>query len=228
MDEAQIDRFSRSRLLFGEDFARLQSAKILICGCGGVGGAAIEALYRSGAVSLSAIDCDRFEITNQNRQLGSEHVGELKCEVFARKFKGVTPIVARIGEEFLSEFDLAQFDFVIDAIDDVNAKIALALRCSEAGAGFVSSMGGAKRLDPAKIEIRSIWQTQGDPLARKIRSELRKRGFAGDFDVVCSSEPPRVKSMGSFMGVTASFGLFIASYVVRRLIGEQVKAVKIL
>ena len=168
------------------------------------------------------IDCDRFEITNQNRQLGSEHVGELKCEVFARKFKGVTPIVTRIDEEFLSKFDLAQFDFVIDAIDDVSAKIALALRCSEAGAGFVSSMGGAKRLDPAKIEIRSIWHTQGDPLARKIRYELRKRGFVGDFDVVCSSEPPRVKSMGSFMGVTASFGLFIASYVVRRLIGEQV------
>lgn len=222
MSEVVVDRFSRSRLLFGEDFARLKSAKILICGCGGVGGAAIEALYRSGAVNLSVIDCDRFEITNQNRQFGSEHVGELKCEVFARKFKGVTPIAARIGEEFLSEFDLAKFDFVIDAIDDVGAKIALALRCSEAGVGFVSSMGGAKRLDPAKIEIRSIWRTQGDPLARKIRYELRKRGFAGDFDVVCSSELPRVKSMGSFMGVTASFGLFIASYVVRRLIGERV------
>ncbi|WP_306528690.1 ThiF family adenylyltransferase [Campylobacter sp.] len=221
MSEVVVDRFSRSRLLFGEDFARLQSAKILICGCGGVGGAAIEALYRSGAVNLSVIDCDRFEITNQNRQLGSECLGELKCEVFARKFKGMTPIVARIDEEFLSEFDLAQFDFIIDAIDDVGAKIALALRCSEAGVDFVSSMGGAKRLDPSKIEIRSIWRTQGDPLARKIRSELRKRGFAGDFDVVCSSEPPRVKSMGSFMGVTASFGLFIASYVVRRLIGDQ-------
>lgn len=222
MNEVVIDRFSRSRLLFGEDFARLQSAKILICGCGGVGGAAIEALYRSGAVNLSVIDCDRFEITNQNRQFGSEHVGELKCEVFARKFKGVTPIAARIDQEFLSEFDLGKFDFVIDAIDDVGAKIALALRCSEVGAGFVSSMGGAKRLDPSRIEIRSIWQTQGDPLARKIRYELRKRGFADDFDVVCSSEPPRVKSMGSFMGVTASFGLFIASYVVRRLIGERV------
>ena len=216
MSEVVVDRFSRSRLLFGEDFTRLQSAKILICGCGGVGGAAIEALYRSGAVNLSVIDCDRFEITNQNRQLGSEHVGELKCEVFARKFKGITPIAARIDEEFLSEFDLAKFDFVIDAIDDVGAKIALALRCSEAGVGFVSAMGGAKS------EIRSIWQTQGDPLARKIRYELRKRGFAGDFDVFCSSEPPRVKSMGSFMGVTASFGLFIASYVVRRLISEQV------
>lgn len=221
MSEVVVDRFSRSRLLFGEDFARLQSAKILICGCGGVGGAAIEALYRSGVVSLSVIDCDRFEITNQNRQLGSECLGELKCEVFARKFKGVIPIAARIDEEFLSKFDLAQFDFVIDAIDDVSAKIALALRCSEAGAGFISSMGGAKRLDPAKIEIRSIWRTQGDPLARKIRYELRKRGFTGDFDVVCSSEPTRVKSMGSFMGVTASFGLFIASYVVRRLIGDQ-------
>ena len=186
-----------------------------------MGGAAIEALYRSGAVNLSVIDCDRFEITNQNRQLGSECLGELKCEVFARKFKGVMPIAARIDQEFLSKFDLAQFDFVIDAIDDVGAKITLALRCSEAGAGFVSSMGGAKRLDPAKIEIRSIWQTQGDPLARKIRYELRKHGFAGDFDVVCSSEPPRVKSMGSFMGVTASFGLFIASYVVRKLISKQ-------
>ena len=218
MDEAQVDRFSRSRLLFGEDFARLQSAKILICGCGGVGGAAIEALYRSGAVGLSVIDCDRFEITNQNRQLGSEHVGELKCEVFARKFKGITPIVARIDQEFLSEFDLGKFDFVIDAIDDVPAKVALALKTHEK---LISSMGGAKRLDPTQIKVASIWQTCNDPFAKKIRAELKKAGFKGKFDVVFSTELPKCVKLGSFMGVTACFGLNLAALAVKKIIGGR-------
>ncbi|MDA3079274.1 MULTISPECIES: tRNA threonylcarbamoyladenosine dehydratase [unclassified Campylobacter] len=213
-----INRFTRSRWLFGESFEKLQNAKVLVCGCGGVGGATIECLYRSGVINLSVIDCDKFDITNQNRQFGSENLGEKKCEVFAKKFDGVTPIFAKIDDEFLEKFDISKFDFVIDAVDDIRAKIALAVKCSEKNIKFISSLGAAKRLNPSKIKITSIWKTHSDPFARKFRYELKKSGFKGDFPCVFSEEEPNCKKLGSFMGVTASFGLFIASFVVRNLI----------
>ena len=213
-----IDRFTRSRWLFGESFKKLQNAKVLVCGCGGVGGAAIECLYRSGVINLSVIDCDKFDITNQNRQFGSENLGDKKCEVFAKKFDGVTPIFAKIDNEFLEKFDISKFDFVIDAVDDIRAKIALAVKCSEKNIKFISSLGAAKRLNPSEIKIASIWKTHSDPFAKKFRYELKKANFKGDFPCVFSSELPMCEKLGSFMGVTASFGLFIASFVVRNLI----------
>lgn len=213
-----IDRFTRSRWLFGENFTKLQNAKVLVCGCGGVGGAAIECLYRSGVINLSVIDCDKFDITNQNRQFGSENLGEKKCEVFAKKFDGVTPIFAKINDEFLEKFDISKFDFVIDAVDDIRAKIALAVLCSEKNIKFISSLGAAKRLNPSEIKIASIWKTHSDPFAKKFRYELKKANFKGDFPCVFSEEEPNCEKLGSFMGVTASFGLFVASFVVRNLI----------
>ena len=216
-----IDRFTRSRWLFGKNFAKLHNAKVLVCGCGGVGGAAIEALYRSGVINLSVIDNDKFDITNQNRQFGSEFLGENKCDVFARKFEGISPIFAKIDSEFLENFDISKFDFIIDAIDDAPAKIALAMKCHEKNIKFISSLGAAKRLDPTKIKITSIWKTHGDPFAKKIRYELKKAGFKGDFVCVFSEEEPRCEKLGSFMGVTTSFGLIIASFVVRNLISEK-------
>ena len=213
-----IDRFTRSRWLFGESFKKLQNAKVLVCGCGGVGGAVIECLYRSGAVNLSVIDCDKFDITNQNRQLGSENLNDKKCEVFAKKFNAITPIFAKIDDEFLENFDISKFDFVIDAIDDIRAKIALAKLCYKKNVKFISSLGAAKRLDPTKIKIASIWKTHNDPFAKKIRYELKKSGFKGDFKCVFSEEEPKCEKLGSFMGVTASFGLTIASFVVSDLI----------
>lgn len=216
----KIDRFTRSRALFGGDFETLKKTKVLVCGCGGVGGACIEALFRSGVVNLSVIDQDIFDITNQNRQFCSENLGERKCEVFARKFSGIKPIFAKIDSEFLSKFDIGEFDFVIDAIDDIEAKIALARLCHDKGVKFISSMGAAKRLDPAMIRVDSVWKSKDDPFARKFRYELRKVGFSGDFSVVYSVETPKDigANLGSFMGVTAGFGLFMASFVIRDLI----------
>ena len=213
-----IDRFTRSRWIFGNKFENLQNAKVLICGCGGVGGAVIECLYRSGVVNLSVIDCDKFDITNQNRQFGSENLGEKKVEVFAKKFDKITPIFAKIDDEFLENFDISKFDFVVDAIDDINAKIALAVLCHEKNIKFISSLGAAKRLDPSQIKIASIWKTHSDPFAKKFRYELKKANFKGDFPCVFSSELPMCEKLGSFMGVTASFGLFIASFVMQELI----------
>ncbi|AII14206.1 dinucleotide-utilizing enzyme, molybdopterin/thiamine biosynthesis family 1 [Campylobacter iguaniorum] len=211
------DRFTRSRWLFGDKFEKLQNAKVLICGCGGVGGACIDALYRSGVVNLTLIDCDSFDITNQNRQIGSQFVGELKTEVFARLYPGVQTLNLRLTKEIIDEFDFDKFDMVIDCIDDVPAKIALAIKCHKK---LISSMGGAKRIDPTQIKIASIWKTTNDKFAKKIRYELKKSGFNKDYKVVFSTEEPRCKELGSFIGVTASFGLSLASFAIKKMLND--------
>jgi len=221
-----LEKYSRIIWLFGDDgFEVLQNAKVLVCGCGGVGGACIEVLYRSGVVNLTAIDCDIFELSNQNRQIGSEHIGKRKVDVFKERFPSIKAIHQKIDSEFIESFDFSEFDFVVDAIDDIPAKVALANKVVTNNTNkpkFVSSMGGAKRINPALIELTNIWQTNTDPLARKFRYELKKSGFAGEFDVVYSKELPICENLGSFMGVTATFGNFLASYVVGNLVKNRI------
>ncbi|TWO27597.1 tRNA threonylcarbamoyladenosine dehydratase [Campylobacter lanienae] len=210
-----VDRFTRSRWIFGDKFQKLQDSKVLVCGCGGVGGVCIDALYRSGVGHITAIDCDKFDITNQNRQIGSENIGEYKTDVFARLYPGLKTLNLKLTHSVISEFDFSEFDLIIDCIDDIPAKVAIAKICSKR---LLSSMGGAKRLDPTKIKVASIWKTTNDPFARKIRYELKKAGFKGDYKVVFSTEAPNCVNLGSFIGVTASFGLNLASLAVNRLI----------
>ena len=121
----------------------------------------------------------------------------------------------KLTPSVISEFDFSEFDLIIDCIDDIPAKVAIAKICSKR---LLSSMGGAKRLDPTKIKVASIWKTTNDPFARKIRYELKKAGFKGDYKVVFSTEAPNCVNLGSFIGVTASFGLNLASLAVNRLI----------
>lgn len=210
-----VDRFTRSRWIFGDKFQKLQDSKVLVCGCGGVGGVCIDALYRSGVGHITAIDCDKFDITNQNRQIGSENIGEYKTDVFARLYPGLKRVNLKLTPSVISEFDFSEFDLIIDCIDDIPAKVAIAKICSKR---LLSSMGGAKRLDPTKIKVASIWKTTNDPFARKIRYELKKAGFKGDYKAVFSTEAPNCVNLGSFIGVTASFGLNLASLAVNRLI----------
>ncbi|WP_086239163.1 MULTISPECIES: ThiF family adenylyltransferase [Campylobacter] len=210
-----VDRFTRSRWIFGDKFQKLQDSKVLVCGCGGVGGVCIDALYRSGVGHITAIDCDKFDITNQNRQIGSENIGEYKTDVFARLYPGLKRVNLKLTPSVISEFDFSEFDLIIDCIDDIPAKVAIAKICSKR---LLSSMGGAKRLDPTKIKVASIWKTTNDPFARKIRYELKKAGFKGDYKVIFSTEAPNCVNLGSFIGVTASFGLNLASLAVNRLI----------
>lgn len=221
------DRFSRSRLLFGDKFNSFAKKHILVCGCGGVGGACIEALYRTGFTNITIIDKDIFEITNQNRQFGSENLGEKKVNVFASKFNGIQPLFETLTPNFIQNFDFGKFDAIIDAIDDMSAKVALAKKIHDVNLQtdkniiFISSMGGAKRTDPSEIKISDIWKTTNDPLARKFRSELKKIEFNGKFDVVFSTELPKCQSLGSFMGVTATFGFYLASYVVNKICDKK-------
>lgn len=216
----KIDRYSRSRLIFKENFEKLQKTKVLVCGCGGVGGAAIDALYRSGLKNLTIIDRDKFEITNQNRQLLSENLGQYKALAFEEKYPGIEALVLNIDDYFISSFDFSSFDFVIDAIDDVDAKILLAKRLAykkNLQPCFFSSMGAAKRIDPSQILVDDIFKTSNDALAKKIRNLLKKDRFKGNFKVVYSKEEPLCKELGSCITVTASFGLTLASLVLQEL-----------
>ena len=161
------------------------------------------------------VDFDEFDETNQNRQLYSESLGEKKVEVFSKKYPNIKAINQKVTKEWVEEFDFSRFCVVVDAIDDIDAKVAVAKKCSDR---LISSMGSAKRLDPSYIVVKDIWKTFGDRFAKKFRYELKKSGFGGKFDVVFSTEEPKCKEMGSFMGVTGSFGLRICSLVIKRIL----------
>ncbi|EQB39954.1 MoeB/ThiF family protein [Sulfurimonas hongkongensis] len=208
-------KFSRVKTLLGDDFFKLQDAKIILLGVGGVGGFCLDCLIRSGVSDITIVDFDTFDESNQNRQLLSElHLGESKVESFKKHYPSIKIIDAKIDENWVSEFDFDEFDLVLDAIDDVRAKLALAQKCYKK---LISSFGGAKRLDPTKIEVSDIWKTYGDKFGSKIRHELRKRGFNKKYRVVFSPEEAKVKEKGSFMGVTASFGLAMCFEAVKIL-----------
>lgn len=211
-------RYKRVKWLVGEElFEIFQGLKVVVFGLGGVGGICVDALYRTGFRNLTLIDADSFEETNLNRQLHSEHIGEEKAKVFERIY-GVRGIVRRVDKDFLKDFNLQEFDIVIDAIDDIPAKVVLVGFVNQKSQIFVSSTGGARKLDASKIRTAKLYATHGDALAKKFRYELKKAGLKGDFDVVFSDEKPICKELGSFMGVTAAFGLNLASLVVRKVI----------
>ena len=204
-------RYDRCKKLFSK-FEKLQSLKILIAGVGGVGGYALDCLYKSGVKNITIIDYDTFDITNQNRQIGSEFIGEKKVDVLAKLYPSITSIDMKLTPENIKEIDFNKYDIVIDAIDDIKAKITLII---SAYPKIISSMGAAKRIDPTKIKIDSIWKTQTDPFAKKIRYELKKKGFKDDFKAVYSTEKPIECNMGSFVGVTGAFGFALCSEVVK-------------
>ena len=211
----ELDRNDRCKKLFGKDFEKFQKTKVLVIGVGGVGGICVDCLARSGVGEITIVDNDYFDITNQNRQLYSENLNQSKVEVFAKKYPNITPIHQKVTKEWVENFDFDKFDIVVDAIDDIPAKVEIAKKCHNK---LISSMGSAKRIDPSKIIIKDIWKTYGDKLAKKFRYELKKVGFDKKFDVVFSTEEPKCTELGSFMGVTGSFGLRLCSLVIKRIV----------
>ena len=207
-------KYDRCRKIFSK-FENLQNLRVLICGVGGVGGHTLECLYKSGVKNITIIDYDAYDITNQNRQIGSEFLNAKKVEVLAKIYPGIIPVDMKLTPENIKKIDFNNYDIVIDAIDDVKAKIELIISSYPK---IISSMGAAKRIDPTKINIDSIWKTQTDPFAKKIRQELKKRDFKGNFNVVYSTEKPIECEMGSFIGVTGAFGFALCSEVLKKFI----------
>lgn len=211
-------RFDRCRMLFGEDFERLQKAKILLLGVGGVGSFCLDCLYRTGLHDVTIVDFDRFDVTNQNRQIGSDAVDAFKVEVLAERYPGITPINLKIDPSWVEAYDFEPYDLVIDAIDDVDAKIAVIKKCYKK---LISSMGSAKQTDPSKIEITTIWKTHNDKFAKKIKERLKKERFSKNFPVVFSTESAKCTAKGSFCAVTGAFGLTLCSMAVNKILTSQ-------
>jgi len=212
------NRYSRVEQLFQKDFNKIQNSKIIIIGVGGVGGYVLDCLYRTGVTDITIVDFDSFDITNQNRQIGSENIGKNKVETLLKLYPEIKIINKKISVEWVEEFNFDDFDIVVDAIDDIKPKIALIKKTYKK---IISSMGSAKRIDPTKIEVASIWKSYGDAFARKVRNELKKDRFNKNFMVIFSSEEIKTKEKGSFVGVTASFGLIICSKTIEKIIKKE-------
>jgi tRNA A37 threonylcarbamoyladenosine dehydratase len=203
-------------MLFGkENFIKLQKAKILILGVGGVGGYVLDCLYRSGVTDITIIDYDTYDETNQNRQIGSEAIGELKTEVLKKLYPTITAINQKMDMAWVWEFNFEPYDLIIDSADTTRVKIELAKKVYKK---LIMSTGSAKRFDSSKIEVASIWKTSGDALARKIRNELKKVKFDRNFTVVFSPEEDRCKDKGSCVAVTGAFGLTICSEAIKKIL----------
>jgi len=209
-------RFERCAMLFGEEnFAKIQQAKILILGVGGVGSYALDCLWRSGVSDITIIDYDRYDETNQNRQIGAEAVGELKTKTLKKLYPTITPIHQKMDMAWVAQFDFEPYDLIIDAADTTKVKIEIAKKCYKK---LIMSTGSAKRFDSSKIEVASIWKSHGDALARKIRNELKRAKFDRNFTVVFSPEEDQCKEKGSCVAVTGAFGLTICSEAIKRIV----------
>ena len=194
-----LNQFSRTQLLLGEDaIERLQRARVIIFGIGGVGGYTAEALIRSGLGALDIVDDDRICLTNLNRQLFAARstVGQYKVDVAKARLLDINPDAAIetyktfYTPETGSQFDFSKYDYIIDAIDTVSGKLELAVRAQAAGVSIISCMGAGNKLDPTAFEVADIYKTSVCPLARVMRHELRKRGVR-HLKVVYSKEQPR-------------------------------------
>lgn len=209
-------RFQRCEMLFGkEDFEKLQKAKILILGVGGVGSYALDCLYRSGVSDITIVDYDVYDETNQNRQIGSEAVGEYKVEALKKLYPTVTTINEKMDIAWVENFDFEPYDLVLDAADTTRVKIEVAKKCYKK---LIMSFGSAKRYDTSKIEVSTIWKSHGDALGRKIRNELKKVRFNKNFTVVFSPEQDKCKEKGSCVAVTGATGLTVCSEAIKKIL----------
>ena len=237
------DRFTRTRILLGgEAMEKLRNSRVAIFGVGGVGGYVAEALARSGVGAFDLIDRDQVSITNLNRQIiaTTGTIGMDKTEAMAARIRDINP-EARVVQhkcfylpETAGDFDFTQYDYVVDAVDTVTAKIEIILQAQRAAVPVISSMGAGNKLDPSKFEVADIYKTSVDPLARVMRRELKKRGVR-KLKVVYSKEEPlkplgrieadpeagRKDVLGSSAFTPSAAGLLIASEVVKELIGVR-------
>lgn len=193
-----MNQFSRTELLLGsESMEKLKNSRVAVFGIGGVGGHAAEALARSGVGSLDLIDSDVISVTNINRQIIAtlDMVGQYKTDVMKERIVLINPEAQITAHRkfFLPEnsddFDFTQYDYVIDAVDTVSAKIELVMKAQTAGTPIICSMGAGNKLDPTAFEVADLYATSVCPLARVMRTELRKRGVK-KLKVVYSKEPP--------------------------------------
>jgi tRNA A37 threonylcarbamoyladenosine dehydratase len=233
--------FERTRILIGEDgVAALRAARVFLAGLGGVGSYAAEALARAGIGAITLVDHDHVASSNLNRQLPALNstLGRRKIEVMAERIRDINPACRLVLiEDFLSPDNVVAhvgdgYDAVLDAIDSLSSKTALIETAYRAGLTVVSSMGAGGRLDPTRLRVTDLQATRVCPLARAVRTQLRRRGIGRGVSAVWSDEiplpplPPADVSRGRPRAVNgtvsympALFGLTLAGVAIRRILG---------
>lgn len=241
------EKFIRTEFLLGKAaLEKLKNAKVAVFGVGGVGGYTVEALARSGVGNIDIIDNDTVSVSNINRQIIATYdtVGKLKVDVARERILSINPeACVRAYNTFYtpetaSEFDFSDYDYVVDAIDTVTGKISLIMQCNQANVPIISSMGAGNKLDPTAFEVTDIYKTSVCPLARVMRTELKKRGIK-KLKVVYSKEKPikpifsgdeplspgKRQIPGSIAFVPSVAGLIIAGEVIKDLVSDcQIKS----
>lgn len=238
-----MNQFARTELLIGpEGVERLHNARVAVFGVGGVGGFAAEALVRAGVGAVDLIDNDTVSLTNLNRQIIALHstIGRDKVDVMAERLMDINPDVKIVRHKlfYLPEtadaMDLSCYDYIVDAVDTVAAKLELIVRADRLGVPLICAMGAGNKLDPEKIVLTDIYKTDTCPLARVIRTQCKKRGIR-HLRVAYSTEPAlkpllnaadtdapgRRAVPGSMSFVPSVMGLMIAGDVVRSIIGMK-------
>lgn len=230
-----MDPFLRTRWLIGTDAVdRLQKTRVIVFGVGGVGGYCIEALARTGVGRLDIVDYDRVDVTNINRQIiaTTKTVGELKVDVMKARIASIVPETEvrtypmMFNEATADEINFGDYDYVLDAVDQVTAKLLIIEKAQAAGVSILSAMGAGNKLHPEALELAMLSETQVCPLARVMRREVKKRGL-GDFPVVYSKEAPKKvegmeeRSPASISFVPSAAGLIAASKVIRDLVQSE-------
>lgn len=224
--------FDRIISMIGEStFEKIKNLRVLVIGLGGVGGYVCESLVRSGVNHITIIDYDRVDITNMNRQIIAltSTIGMKKTELIKKRCLGINPNIditvvdKKIMPNDIESLSLKNYDFIVDAIDDVDVKVSLIKYSIENDVKLISSMGTAKKINPEKLCICSLDKTSYDPLAKKIRYLLR--GINTKKVIVLSSREEVIKTdngnLGSMIFVPASAGILIANYIIKSVIKQN-------
>lgn len=222
------EEFSRTERVIGQDsLKKLANSRVAVFGLGGVGGHAAEALVRAGVGTLDLIDFDTVSLSNINRQLAALHstVGRNKAEVLKERFLDINPnadikvFPVFYNQDTENQFNLSSYDYIVDAVDSVSAKVTLIQNAAYCGTPIISSMGAGNKLDPTAFKVADIYKTSVCPLAKAIRTELRKRGVK-KLKCVYSEEIPVIKATppGSVSFVPSVAGLIIAGEVIKDII----------
>ena len=230
-----MESFERVEQLVGGDaMSRLQSVRVIVFGVGGVGGWCAESLVRSGVRRLTLVDFDNVAPSNINRQVMATAltIGRPKVEVLKQRLMEINPeaeitaLQKRYDADTAQDFDLASYDYVIDAIDSLDSKALLILNALKSPATLLASMGAARRIDPRKVDAAEFWKVKGCPLARALRQRFKKSESMPRRKFLCvySDEPPAPAQQsqqgsakapnGSLMQVTATFGLTLTTLII--------------
>ena len=224
--ELQYIMFTRTIQLIGEaGFAALQRTRVILFGVGGVGGWCAETLLRTGIGHLTLVDFDKVDTSNLNRQIvaTAANIGQNKVQEMQKRLLQICPeadvqiIDRQYNSETADSFDLAQYDIVIDAIDMVECKALLLYRATQAGCRVYSSMGAGRKTDPQKIRTAEFWKVQGCPLARALRTRMKKAGLMPASKIQCVYSEEISGEQGTIAPVVGVFGMTLASMVINHV-----------